>query len=204
MCKIKICGLNRFEDIDAVNRALPDFVGFVFAGSRRRVDAKTAAALKEKLDNKIESVGVFVNQDISFVSDLYKNGIINLAQLHGDEDGKYIRELKEACGCRVIKSAAVGRALPSLVSGADYILFDTASEQRGGTGETFNWNILKEYRWPPFFLAGGLTAMNVENAIRMLAPFCVDVSSGVETDGLKDPAKIAEIVKIVKGMENNE
>ena len=228
--RIKICGIGRAEDIDAVNRVLPDYIGFVFAQSRRKIDAKTAEMLKEKLDDRIEAVGVFVNQEISFISELYNSGIIDLVQLHGDEDEEYITELKETCCCRVIKSAGIpikgewargqGSAYTAQCTAfsgqrtgagvwrsgderafADYMLFDTASEQRGGVGEAFDWNILKGYRGLPFFLAGGLTAMNVEEAVRELKPFGVDVSSGVETDGSKDAKKIEGFVKTVRGMK---
>jgi len=96
MSKVKICGLSRIEDIDAVNRALPDYIGFVFAKSRRRVDEATASMLKERLDSRIKAVGVFVNEKAEIIAGLYENGVIDLAQLHGDEDESYILRLKEA------------------------------------------------------------------------------------------------------------
>lgn len=199
MSKVKICGLRRMEDIDAVNRARPDYIGFVFAESRRQVDAETAATLKAGLDAGIEAAGVFVNQEIGFITDLYRKGIIDLVQLHGDEDGEYIRRLRESCGCRVIKAIGVGAAPPPMPEGPDYLLFDTASELRGGTGKGFDWSLLKDYNEPPYFLAGGLTAGNVCEAVSLLAPYCVDVSSGVETDGAKDAEKIEEFVCLVRG-----
>ena len=183
-------------DIDAVNRALPDFIGFVFAPSRRRVDSKTAAALKEKLDPQIKTVGVFVNERIEIVAELYQNGIIDMAQLHGDEDDEYIRQLKKKCP--VIKAVGVCTALPALPLEPDYLLFDTVSAQRGGSGKAFDWHILNGYRGLPFFLAGGLSMENAADAIHTLNPFCVDVSSSVETDGLKDPDKIEKIVSCVR------
>ena len=199
MTKVKICGLSRKEDTDAVNRALPDFVGFVFAPSRRRVDIETAAMLKEKLDKRIEAVGVFVNEDIRNIIQMHKNGIIDLAQLHGDEDSGYIRRLKESCGCRVIKAVGVGDTLPPLPKEPDYLLFDALSSQRGGIGKVFDWNILKNYHGLPYFLAGGLDVDNVSGAISALSPFCIDVSSGVETNGLKDGKKIESFVRLVRG-----
>ena len=198
MSKVKICGLSRIEDIDAVNRALPDFIGFVFAQSRRQVDERTAAMLKEKLDHRIEAVGVFVNQEIETIANLYQSGIIDLVQLHGDEDDQYIRRLKESCGCRVIKAIGVGSALPPLANEPDYLMFDTLSDRRGGIGKTFDWGLLKDYSGMPYFLAGGLTSSNAARAISLLAPFCADTSSGVETNGLKDEQKIVEFVRTIR------
>jgi phosphoribosylanthranilate isomerase len=182
-------------DVDAVNCALPDFAGFVFAASRRQVDAITAARLRERLDDRIQAVGVFVNQPAEFVADLCRDGVIDVAQLHGDEDGSYIAWLRARCGCPVIKTVGVADALPPLPTGADYVLFDAASSARGGAGRTFDWRVLANYTGPPYFLAGGLSAANVTDAIRTLAPFGVDVSSGVETDGVKDAEKIEQFVR---------
>ncbi|MCL2701733.1 MAG: phosphoribosylanthranilate isomerase [Phycisphaerae bacterium] len=203
MTKVKICGLRRLEDVDAANRAVPDFVGFVFAESRRRVDVALAATFRERLDSRIASVGVFVNQDVEFVAALCRDGVISLAQLHGDEDGEAIRRLRERCGCEVIKTVGICDGggvgvLPALPLGAEYLLFDTASAARGGAGRAFDWRVLAGYQGPPYFLAGGLTAANVAEAIRTLAPFAVDVSSGVETDGVKDAEKIERFVHSVR------
>ena len=217
MSKVKICGLTGAEDIVAVNHVLPDYIGFVFAKSRRMVDARTAAVLKEKLEPKIKAVGVFVNEDISVISEMHQNGIIDLVQLHGDEDDGYIKRLKNNCGCEVIKAVGIGKrskgTVPALdISSAgtvpllgtpfhvqpDYLLFDTLSTQRGGTGKTFDWRLLKGYSGLPYFLAGGLSLENVGCAIDLLAPFCLDVSSGVETDGIKDAAKIEKFVDAVR------
>jgi phosphoribosylanthranilate isomerase len=209
MSKIKICGLSRIQDIEAVNCVLPEFIGFVFAFSRRKIDIKTAAALKEKLNPQIKAVGVFVNEDINIVSKIYRQGIIDLVQLHGDETNDYIKKLKDNCGCQVIKAAGIGKvqtdstqpdsSLPPIPASADYILFDTLSDQRGGAGKPFDWNVLKGYRELPYFLAGGLSLNNVSGAIDLLSPFCVDVSSGVETDGKKDVVKIENFIYIVRG-----
>lgn len=201
MSKVKICGLSRSGDIDAVNRSLPDFAGFVFAPSKRSVDARTAADLRDRLDGRIEPVGVFVNQRAEFIADLCVRGVVNYVQLHGDEDDEYIRRLRESCGRPVIKALGVGRALPPLPDGPDLLLFDTASEQRGGCGKTFDWGVLQNYGGPPYFLAGGLSAVNVGEAVCRLRPYCVDVSSGVETDGVKDAGKIEEFVRLVRGIK---
>jgi phosphoribosylanthranilate isomerase len=198
MSKIKICGLTRTQDITAVNHSLPDYIGFVFADSRRQVDKRTAAMLKEQLDGRIKAVGVFVNEDADFVAELYKCDVIDLAQLHGDEDDSYIARLKERCGCPVIKAVGVGDKLPVLPAEPDYLLFDTLSTRRGGTGKIFNWELLKDYDGLPYFLAGGLNAENISKAIQTLAPFCVDVSSGVEAGGVKDSGKIRQIVCLAR------
>ena len=198
MTKVKICGLSRIDDITAVNRILPDFIGFVFAPSRRRVDINTAAALKDKLDPRIKAVGVFVNEDIKTIAEIYQNGLIDLVQLHGDEGGEYILRLKINCGCRVIKSIGIGDKLPPLPDGPDYLLFDSISELRGGAGKAFDRNVLRGYLGLPYFLSGGLSPDTVSDAIRLLSPYCVDVSSGVETDGKKDAEKIEKFVRAAR------
>jgi phosphoribosylanthranilate isomerase len=186
------------EDIAAANRCLPDFAGFVFAASRRRVDMDTAKRLKEGLDSRIQAVGVFVNQEISLITRLYREGIIDLAQLHGDESGEYILRLRENCGCPVIKAVGVDKALPALPEGPDYLMFDAVSASRGGTGLTFDWRTLEGYAGKQYFLAGGIDISNVIRAVGLLHPYCVDVSSGVETGGLKDPDKMERFTKTVK------
>ena len=196
MSKVKICGLCRLEDIDAVNQALPDFIGFVFAESRRRIEIKKAQMLKRRLDERIKAVGVFVNERIEIISNLYRNNIIDLVQLHGDEDLSYIRQLRE---CPVIKVVRIADVLPPLPEETEYLIFDN---KNGGSGIPVNWNLLKNLKGHKYFLAGGLSTKNVAEAIQFLNPFCVDVSSGVETDGLKDAEKILEFVRIVR--ENNK
>ena len=198
MTKIKICGLSRTEDIDTVNRLLPDFIGFVFAPSRRKVDMKMAALLKKNLDSQIEAVGVFVNENIDTITKLHQDRIIDIVQLHGDEDDEYMMRLKANGDCRIIKAVGIADTLPTLPTVPDYLLFDTRSVQRGGEGKTFDWNILKDYTGLPYFLAGGLSAKNVTIAIQLLDPYCVDVSSGVETSGFKDTDKMARFIELVR------
>ena len=198
MSKVKICGLSRPADIDAVNRAQPDYIGFVFAPSRRRVSIETAAALKERLDPRIKAVGVFVNEEVRVLSNIVEKGIVDLLQLHGEEDALYIDRLKAVCGCGVIKALGVGDTLPHLPDNADYVLFDTLSSQRGGVGQAFNWQVLRDVPDVPYFLAGGLSPDNVADAIQLLAPYCVDVSSGVETDGCKDFEKINKFIQTAR------
>ncbi|MDR0294529.1 MAG: phosphoribosylanthranilate isomerase [Oscillospiraceae bacterium] len=195
MTKVKICGLSRREDIDAVNRALPDYIGFVFAPSRRRVDAETAAALKERLDGRIKTVGVFAGQDIETVAELCRNGVIDWIQLHGGEDGAYIRRLRDRADVPIIKAVPVTTAA-IWPDGADYALFDGP---RGGGGETFDWTLLQGTD-RPYFLAGGLHAGNVRAALKR-KPYAVDVSGGVETGGVKDAAKIDAFVRLVRAEE---
>ncbi|MCL1879149.1 MAG: phosphoribosylanthranilate isomerase [Actinomycetia bacterium] len=200
MSKVKVCGLSRPADIAAANRALPDYIGFVFAPSRRQVGKDTAATLKADLDPRIEAVGVFVNAALSEVTAIYRSGSIDLVQLHGTEDDAYIRQLKADCGCRVIKAVAIdceadGHALPSSLGEADYLLFDSLSVRHGGSGRAFDWGVLHGYHGIPYFLAGGLNAEVVGSAIGQLSPFAVDVSTGVETDGKKDEEKIMEFVR---------
>jgi len=198
MSKVKICGLSRIEDIECVNRTLPDYAGFVFAESIRKVDEKKARMLKEKLDMNIEAVGVFVNEELETVKRLYYDGVIDLVQLHGDEDETFVRQLKRDCGCEVIKAVAIGDSVPCIPKGPDFLIFDTLSADYGGTGKIFDWHILKDFKEMPYFLAGGLNGSNVEEAVRTLSPYCVDVSSGVETGGIKDAVKIEEFVSIVR------
>jgi len=198
--KVKICGLRSEQDIACANRCLPDYVGFVFADSKRRINAETARGLKKQLDYRIQAVGVFVNQGIDLITRLCRQGVIDCVQLHGDEDETYIRALRESVSHRIIKAVGVADALPVLPVSPDYLLFDTASAQRGGTGKSFDWQVLEDHSGPPYFLAGGLDSHNVAQAVERLHPYCVDVSSGVETDGRKDPEKIDRFIKRARGM----
>ncbi|MDR3256258.1 MAG: phosphoribosylanthranilate isomerase [Endomicrobium sp.] len=210
MPKIKICGLKRKEDVDFVNTTKPDYIGFVFAGMKRKIDFNTAAKLSSLLDDGIQSIGVFVNDKIENIVNLCKDKTIDLIQLHGDEDETYINELKEKIEKPVIKAIRIPFIFTNEIrknlasqkicisegTKADFMLFDSGD---GGTGKVFDWNLLREYK-KPFFLAGGLNKYNIEEAIKKLNPYCVDLSSGVETDGVKDLNKIVEIIKIVRGV----
>lgn len=190
--KIKICGLSRECDIDFVNEACPDYIGFVFAKSRRKVSAEQAQLLKMRLDKKIISVGVFVNQEIDFITELVNKGIIDMVQLHGSEDNDYIHRLKEKAVCKIIKALNPENNPDYDV---DYLLFDNGT---GGTGKAFDWHQIKEAYGKPFFLAGGLNIDNIDQAIKIVDPYAVDISSGVETDGYKDKDKIIEIVRRIR------
>lgn len=197
MAKVKICGLTRPEDIQAANEYKPDYIGFIFDSTRRRyVPPKSAAKLKCLLSPAIAAVGVFVNEAKENVADLLNQNLINIAQLHGQETEEEIRWIKEQTGRQVIKAVSVqSRADISrwADSHADYLLFDNGA---GGTGRTFDWTLLFGYT-KPFFLAGGITIDNLPSALAKGA-YAVDISGGAETDGLKDPAKIAEIIRIVR------
>ncbi len=193
--KIKICGLFRDCDIDFVNEAKPDFAGFVFAKSHRQVSIETAQKLKNKLDKRILSVGVFVNEDINKITEICNKNIIDLVQLHGDEDDNYINELKKVSSKKIIKAVKVKTGEDIIRwrnCQTDWLMFDAGM----GEGKTFDWTVLKNFV-RPYFLAGGINENNVEQAIK-LNPYCIDVSSGVETNKVKDKNKILNIVRRVK------
>ena len=198
MTKIKICGLTRLEDIQAVNKARPDYIGFVFAKSRRQVTREQAAILKEALDHNIQAVGVFVNEDLEVIKTLAANNSIDIIQLHGDEDEEYITRLREAVSLPIIKAMRIKQKSDVNDTSADFALFDTYDKnQYGGSGLSFNWELLQDYG-ADFFLAGGLNITNIEAAIKTVKPFCVDISSGVEIDGSKDQQKIIKIVEKIR------
>lgn len=194
MTKIKICGLKRKEDISYVNELLPDFAGFVFAKSSRQVDAKKAAELKKQLSPKIKAVGVFVNADPEFIAELYQQQIIDLAQLHGDETADYIHRLKHLCPSlpliKAVRVQSTKQILEAEKLPCDYLLLDTwQKDSYGGSGKTFDRSLIPPLT-KPWFLAGGLNAENIAESISQCHPWAVDVSSAVETDGVKDKEKI--------------
>ncbi|MDR2105171.1 MAG: phosphoribosylanthranilate isomerase [Deferribacteraceae bacterium] len=200
---IKICGLSRKEDVYAVNIVLPDFIGFIFAESRRRVTLETAVELKRELNPSIIRVGVFVNESIENIEKIFNAGVIDMVQLHGDEDDGYIKRLKAAIWIPVIKAVPMGSDAPPLSTyEADYILLDAYdSQRRGGSGRTFDWGLIKNAALmlkKPLFLAGGLNESNIALAAK-LKPFCLDINSGVESNGVKDREKIIRIVRLVRG-----
>ena len=197
--KIKICGLKRPEDITYVNEAKPDYCGFIieFPSSFRSVTADEVRELVKELDPEIRPVGVFVNAPMELVRTLLDDGTLALAQLHGQEDESYIRELKTYTDKLIIKAFSIKTADDmenALQSPADYILLDQGS---GGTGKTFDWSLIPKIE-RPFFLAGGIGASNLGQAIREIHPYAVDLSSSVETEKRKDPMKIRQVVDIVR------
>ena len=210
MVKIKICGMRRSEDIEMANRYKPDYIGFVFADSPRKVSYDQAKELSELLSDEIVPVGVFVNEHMKLIVDLFKDGIIEMAQLHGDEDEKYIRNLKDKSIEETGKQIPVINAI-EIKDGADYddeLLKwrDSASDyfildSGKGSGKTFDWSLLdkeSEFFENSIFLAGGLNSENLALAIEEFNPFAVDLSSSVETEGFKDEEKIKKIIEIME------
>lgn len=201
MTKIKLCGLSRVEDIEVANEILPEFVGFVFyEKSKRYITPEKAAALKNILDKKISAVGVFVNEKIETVAEIAK--FLDLIQLHGAEDENYISTLRNYTDKKIIQAFKIKTADDLNLaknSRADFILLDSGA----GTGEIFNWQLLKNFE-REYFLAGGLTCENVSDAVKILKPFAVDVSSGIETDNLKDATKMKNFVDIVRKVATYE
>ena len=200
--KIKICGLTRMQDIEAVNEGLPDYIGFVFAESRRRICREQAEQMKNVLDKRIRSVGVFVNAPPGEIASLCRDGIIDIIQLHGNESQTYLEKLRNEVANPIIKAIQVQstrQILESQEIACEYLLFDTFREgSRGGSGAAFDHSMIPR-PIKPFFLAGGLNAGNIRAAAECL-PFCLDVSSGVETDGVKDRDKIRNIIEIVRSV----
>ena len=198
MSKIKLCGLKRPEDIEAVNIAGPDYIGFVFANTRRMVTREQAINLKRMLDKNIKAVGVFVNENINFVSELANEHTIDVIQLHGDEDNSYISELRSLTAAPIIKAVRV-KSRDDIINAqntdAQYLLLDAYHPQQyGGTGESFNHSFIPE-NIKPYFLAGGINADNICNVIKNFNPYC---------NGLKDKNKILKIVELVRSCSINE
>lgn len=201
MINIKICGLKRIEDIKYVNKFKPEYIGFVFAKSRRQISYDMAASLKKRLSNDIKTVGVFVNHEIDDIISLMNEDIIDIAQLHGNEEEDSIITIKNKTNKKVIKAIPV-RSLEDILkwkdSKVDFLLLDNGS---GGTGESFDWEVLDKLSTiefnKPYFIAGGLNKENVKNVLKY-KPYAVDISGGVETDGLKDEVKINEFINTVR------
>lgn len=203
MTKIKICGLTRPEDIQAVNRFVPDYAGFVFAPSKRQVTEEQAKYLSSLLIPAICPAGVFVNAEENFICRLADQGIIRAVQLHGQEPPEYVHRLKQLLDSPdvpVIKAVSMtsGSSLDQWFSSeADYLLLDAGS---GGTGREFDHTLIPQSGAlsKPWFLAGGMSPQSAPAAIVLYHPFGVDVSSGVETDGKKDAEKIRLMIEAVR------
>lgn len=198
--KIKICGLTRPEDIEAVNSFVPEYCGFVFwRGSRKRfIEPDKARLLLEDLDSNIKSVGVFLDEPLEdLIEEVLVSGV-DIVQLHGSEDEAYIAEVKRRLRRPVIKAFKVETKediRAASASGADFIMFDSGA----GTGRTFPWELIED-PGRDFFLAGGLDPDNAAEAAGALKPYCLDVSSGVETDGIKDRDKIRRFIEAVRSI----
>lgn len=197
MTKIKLCGLSRSCEIETMNELKPEYIGFVFAKkSKRFITHQKAAELKQLLADTILAVGVFVNENPETVASLLNRNIIQMAQLHGSEDPDYIRQLRTLTDKPIIKAFTIKNQYQiknAAQSPADYVLLDSGA----GTGTVFDWKLIQDIR-RPYFLAGGLSPENVEDAIKYLNPYAVDVSSGIETDKIKDKRKMAEFVAAVR------
>ncbi len=221
--KTKICGLKSLREIEIVNKYSPDYAGFVFAGEKRKINEEIALSLRRELSREIQAVGVFVNESIETIAKMCEKNIIQLVQLHGDEDRDYLKALKLQIGVPVIKAVRVQSAeqiIDALTLPCDYFLYDTYSAYSyGGEGKRFDETVLTEvykeglddgkeelgggkeepdYRreglQKPYFIAGGLTAQNISLFDNRLKPFGLDVSSGVESMGEKDEKKVKEFL----------
>ena len=202
MVKVKLCGLKRPCDIEWANDVRPDYVGFVFAGKKRRVTDDQAKSLRGQLCNDIPVVGVFVDENQAHITRLVRDEIIQVVQLHGQEDDEYIKTLRNEIAVPIIKAFSVANredVQRACQSRADYILLDNG---KGGRGTSFDWSIIQVIA-RPFFLAGGLTPENVVEALQ-LQPYALDVSSGIETDGVKDKAKIQQFMTRIRAALQEE
>ena len=199
--KVKMCGLYRPEDIDYANEVQPDYVGLVFyEKSHRAVTKEQAAEYRKKLLPGIRTVGVFVNEDPKNIIELLEEGILDVAQLHGDETEEDIQYLQAVCHKPVIKAVKVRDRYDVeawLDSSADYLLFDNGM----GAGQVFDWSVLGGID-REFFLAGGLQAENLTEAMEVVRPYALDISSGIESNRKKAPEKMRRIMELVERYRN--
>ncbi len=224
--KVKMCGISKVETIPAIIDAKPDYMGLVFAPSKRQVTVEQAKTLVEELykqnvvgnnseaeqtesvtsldtasSETIKTVGVFVNETVENLLKIAEEVKLDVIQLHGDEDESFIQILKEQSNVEVWKAVQVRSAADAekwIDSSADMLLFDAYhKDERGGTGEVFDWSSLDEFE-RPFMLAGGIDSTNVARAIRTVRPYGIDISSGIETEGVKDNEKIKAFTNIVR------
>ena len=215
--KIKMCGISKVETIPAVVEAKPDYMGLVFAPSKRQVTVDQAKTLVEELhkqytkrynngaeqsnNDEIKTVGVFVNETLDNLVSIATEANLDVVQLHGDEDEAFIQSIKERSNVEVWKAVQIRNAADAeawIDSSADMLLFDAYhKDERGGTGEVFDWSCLDEFE-RPFMLAGGIDSTNVARAIRTVRPYGIDISSGIETKGVKDDEKIKAFTNIVR------
>ena len=215
--KIKMCGISKVETIPAIVEAKPNYMGLVFAPSKRQVTVEQAKTLVEELhkvyvkkygsdtehdkNDTIKTVGVFVNETVDNLVTIANEANLDAVQLHGDEDETFIQSLKERTNVEVWKAVQIRSAVDAeawIDSSADMLLFDAYhKDERGGTGDVFDWSSLDEFE-RPFMLAGGIDSTNVARAIRTVRPYGIDISSGIETNGVKDDEKIKAFTNIVK------
>ena len=208
--KVKMCGISKVETIPAIIDAKPDYMGLVFAPSKRQVTVEQAKTLVEELHKQytvrynsetIKTVGVFVNETVENLLKIAEEVKLDVIQLHGDEDESFIQILKEQSNVEVWKAVQVRSAADAekwIDSSADMLLFDAYhKDERGGTGEVFDWSSLDEFE-RPFMLAGGIDSTNVARAIRTVRPYGIDISSGIETNSVKDNEKMKAFTNIVR------
>lgn len=199
---LKFCGLRRREDIEAFNHSPGDYLGFVFARSRRQVTGEEAASLRTYLKVEgVKTVGVFADQTVEEVLDLAARSGVDILQLHGSETDEMLLELKARSGLEIWKAIPCTEEALASFNGipADKILIDSA--RGGGSGTLADWDLIDRYRKgfeKPWFLAGGLDAGNIREAMERLEPCGVDVSSGIECGGFKDPFRMEEIARKVR------
>lgn len=200
--EIKICGIRRDEDIEIINKYCPEYIGFVFANTKRYVSPELAKRLSERLNRDTKTVGVFVNAPVNEVKRTVKTAGLDVVQLHGDEDEEYIAALDSVC--EIWKAVRVRGGNIRDYNGAARILLDKYDpEAYGGTGQRFDWSRAGTLKIDkPLVLAGGLTSQNVRRGIEIFNPVCVDVSSSVETDGFKDEEKIKKFIRTIRNEKN--
>ncbi len=196
MTKIKICGLTSVEEAEAANAARPDFVGVVFDRGRHFVSDDMAAAIRRTLSLAIPLVGVFANDDPRHIVDLVRAGTIQCVQLHGEESEAYLSALKKEISVPFIRVVSVKTGEEVARAGATAAEFLLLDNGRGGTGRAFDWTRIPEIP-KPWFLAGGIGLANIEEALSY-HPYAVDISTGAETDGRKDPEKMRRLVETVR------
>ena len=200
--KLKFCGIRREEDIIFANQTRPDYIGFIFAPSKRYISPEDAAEISENLNPAIKKVGVFVNETVSGIIHAADTAGLDVIQLHGDENAEFISSLREWTECEIWKAVRVRSSEDILNAeklGADTLLLDSFSKEAyGGTGKVADWDVIKNTPvGMPFFIAGGLTAENIPEALSTLSPYGLDISGGIETDGCKDLNKMIVISTIL-------
>lgn len=205
--KIKMCGLQRPEDIIYANEYIPDYIGFVFAASKRKVSAQKARELGRGLHPLIKKAGVFVNEPAEDLISAACKSEIDIIQLHGDEDKEYIKKVKRQTGKEVWKAVRVRTAediKKAVDLPADKLLLDSFSEDSyGGTGKVMNFDLLRQAKiTKPYFIAGGLTIENLPEILAEFNPYGIDISSGIETGGVKDREKMKRVIQCVRGGNN--
>lgn len=203
MSLVKFCGLFRDEDIKNVNILKPDYAGFVFAESRRKISMEQSIHFKNMLDKSIKAVGVFLNNTIEEIINICSRNIIDLVQLHGNISDEFINEIKLKTNMPVIIAANItelNNILALEKSRADYVLLDS---KKAGSGRQFDYNLLnhalKNGFTRQYFIAGGININNIEEVMKY-NPYCIDISSGIEKNGVKDYYLMEEIIKKIKGV----